>query len=378
MIRTVETSEPLLCERAQRLRAISTAALGESRALDMVGRSEAFEKLLARLEKVARFREPVLITGESGVGKEGLAQAVHLFGPSTSCPYVAVNCPQYQEDNLTVSELFGHTRGSFTGAVADRRGAFEEAHGGVIFLDEIGDLNPSAQGMLLRVLANGEIRPLGATRSRPVDVRVVSATNRPLNRLVVSQQFRYDLFFRLRHFHIEVPPLRERGDDWRLLLTYSLRRLSKKYGIVRRFSERSMRLLEDYEWPGNVRQLIGAVSMGYAMADGELIEPQDFSSLLDRAEGADEAGPSLYDRVVRLGEDFWKIVYESFMNRDLNRDQVRGFVKKGLAAAGGNYRRFLELLRLPATDYQRFMDFLRHHDLKPTSGAQAGDPAPGA
>jgi DNA-binding NtrC family response regulator len=369
--------EAHLGERAQRLRAISVAHLGQTHALDIVGRSDAFETLLAKLEKVARFREPVLITGESGVGKEGLAQAVYLFGQPSGRPYVAVNCPQYQDDNLTVSELFGHLRGSFTGAVSDRRGAFEEAHGGVIFLDEIGDLNSSAQAMLLRVLANGEIRPLGATRSRPVDVRVVSATNRPLNRLVVSQQFRYDLFFRLRHFHIEVPPLRERGDDWRLLVEFTLGRLARKYGIARRFSAKSMRLLEEYDWPGNVRQLIGAVNMGYAMAEGELIEPGDFSSLMDRAE-TDETGPSLHDRVVRLGEDFWKIVYEAFMNRDLNREQVRGFVKKGLTTAGGNYRRLLELLRLPATDYQRFMDFLRHHDLKPTTIAPASTDSQGA
>jgi transcriptional regulator with GAF, ATPase, and Fis domain len=369
------TRETLLGERARRLCTLSIANWGEHRALEMVGRSDAFEVLLAKLEKVARFREPVLITGESGVGKEGLAQAVYLFGQPAGRPYVAVNCPQYQDDNLTVSELFGHMRGSFTGAVSDRRGAFEEANGGAIFLDEIGDLNSSAQAMLLRVLANGEIRPLGGSKSRPVDVRVVSATNRPLNRLVVSQQFRYDLFFRLRHFHIDVPPLRERGDDWRLLVEYSLERLGRKYGIARRFSARSMRMLEDYDWPGNVRQLIGAVSMGYAMADGELIEPDDFSSLMDRIEGGDGT-ISLHDRVVRLGEDFWKIVYEAFMERDLNREQVRGFVKKGLSVAGGSYRSLLDLLHLPATDYQRFMDFLRHHDLKPTPSASASTDSP--
>ena len=151
--------------------------------------------------------------------------------------------------------------------MADRKGAFEEADGGVIFLDEIGDLHASAQAMLLRALATGEFRPVGATRPRTVDVRVVSATNRPLNQLVMTNQFRYDLLFRLRQFHIAMPPLRERGDDWRLLADYWLARLARQYGVAKRFSAASMRVLERCQWPGNVRQLIGVVKTGYAMAD---------------------------------------------------------------------------------------------------------------
>jgi DNA-binding NtrC family response regulator len=358
--------ETSLSERATRLRAASIARWGDQRAVEMVGLSEPFQNLLAKIEKIARFREPVLVTGESGAGKEGVAQALYLFSPhTTGRPYVAVNCPQFQDDNMTVSELFGHTKGSFTGAVTDRRGAFEEADGGVLFLDEIGDLNPTAQAMLLRVLANGEVRPLGAAKNRSVEVRVISATNRPLNRLVMSQQFRYDLFFRLRHFHVEIPPLRERGNDWRLIAEYWLARLARKYGVERRLSPQATHVLERYHWPGNVRQLIGVVSMGYAMADRELIEVDDFSSLLDQSEPTEESGASLYDRVARQGEDFWATVYQGFMERDLNREQVRIFIKKGLAAADGNYRNLLTLLRLPPTDYQRFMDFLRHHNLKP-------------
>jgi DNA-binding NtrC family response regulator len=359
--------EALFTERAKRLRAVSISRWGESRAIDMVGLSEPFQNLLAKIEKIARFREPVLVTGESGAGKEGVAQAVYLFSQQQTAgrPYVAVNCPQFQDDNMTVSELFGHTKGSFTGALTDRRGAFEEADGGVLFLDEIGDLNPTAQAMLLRVLANGEVRPLGAAKHRSVEVRVVSATNRPLNRLVMNQQFRYDLFFRLRHFHLEIPALRERGDDWRLIAEYWLARLARKYGVERRFSPQADRVLEGYHWPGNVRQLIGVVSMGYAMADRELIEVDDFSSLLDQTEPTEESGASLYERVARQGEDFWRTVHQGFMDRDLNREQVRVFIKKGLAASDGNYRNLLTLLRLPSTDYQRFMDFLRHHNLKP-------------
>jgi DNA-binding NtrC family response regulator len=363
------TGSPFLSEPAQRLRALSVERFGPDRAIELVGHAPALVEALVKLEKIGRYREPVLITGESGSGKELFASAVYLFGATKGRPFVPVNCPQYQEGNLTVSELFGHTRGSFTGAVADRKGAFEEADGGVIFLDEIADLHQSAQVMLLRALSTGEFRPVGASRSRNVDVRVVSATNRPLNQLVMTNQFRYDLLFRLRQFHLAIPPLRERGEDWRVLAEFWLGRLADTYGVAKRFSAASMRVLENYEWPGNVRQLIGIVKTGYAMADTTAIEPGDFAMHLEggdpMSEGVPSEGPSLYDRVVNQGADFWGTVYEAFMNRDLNRSQVKGVIRNGLATAGGNYRRLLELLRLPSSDYQRFMDFLRHHDLKP-------------
>jgi DNA-binding NtrC family response regulator len=361
------TGSLFLSEPAQRLRALSIERFGADRVIELVGHAPALVEALLKLEKIGRYREPVLITGESGSGKELFAQAVYLFGQTRGKPYVPVNCPQYQEGNLTVSELFGHTRGSFTGAVADRKGAFEEADGGVIFLDEIADLHQSAQVMLLRALSTGEFRPVGAPRSRNVDVRVVSATNRSLNQLVMTNQFRYDLLFRLRQFHLAIPPLRERGDDWRVLAEFWLGRLADTYGVAKRFSAASMRLLESHDWPGNVRQLIGIVKTGYAMADSASIEPTDFAMHLEDLEPATGSaeGPGLYDRVVNHGAEFWGTVYEAFMNRDVNRSQVKAVIRSGLAAAGGNYRRLLELFRLPASDYQRFMDFLRHHDLKP-------------
>jgi DNA-binding NtrC family response regulator len=349
---------------------------GEHRPVDMVGRSAAFLDLQNRLAKVARYQEPVLITGESGVGKEQLAEAIYLLAHPAGRPFVPVNCPQYQEGNLTVSELFGHSRGSFTGAVADRRGAFEEADGGAIFLDEIADLHPTAQAMLLRTLSTGEFRPIGSTRPRSVHVRVISATNRPLNQMMMSEQFRYDLFFRLRHFHLDVPPLRQRDDDWMLILEHQLASLERKHGRRKRFSPSSLRMLSSYRWPGNVRQLVGVVTMGYAMADDDVIEPADFVSLLDRVDQVAEVEENLYERVVRRGEDFWQVVCEPFINRDLNKSQVRAIVTKGYLASGRSYRRLLDTFHLPASDYQKFMDYLRHHDLKPRLDAtQNGEPA---
>ena len=320
--------------------------------------------LLTKLEKVARYEEPVLITGESGVGKEQFARTIHLLGRPGG-PYVPVNCPQYQEPSLTVSELFGHVRGSFTGATSDHRGAFEQADGGVIFLDEIGDLPAGAQAMLLRTLSTGEYRPLGSSECRSARARVVSATNRPLNHLVLGGGFRYDLFFRLRHFHLAIPPLRERGDDWRLLADHCLQRLQLRYGVAKRLSAESFAMLTGYDWPGNVRQLMALVSTGYAMADDDVIEPRDLESLIERADTTAEAADGQYDRVVRHGGDFWEVVYQPFLSRELNRKQVRAFIQRGFAASKGSYRHLLDLLHLPASDYQRFMDFLRHHDLKP-------------
>ena len=360
----------LMTELATRVRALSVGRWGNDKAVEMVGASPAFIELQRKLAKVARYREPVLITGEAGVGKEQLAEAIYLLSESHGRPYVAVNCPQYQEGNLTVSELFGHVKGSFTGAVGDHRGAFEEADGGIIFLDEIGDLPANAQAMLLRALATAEFRPHGGSRSRRIDVRVISATNRPLNQLVMTNQFRYDLFSRLARFQLDVPPLRDRADDWLLLVDHSLNRLGMKYGVRKQMSAAALRLLETYPWPGNVRQLISVVTTGYAMADGDTIEREDFATVLDRDATAPIA-PSphspdaLYHRLVRRGESFWEIVYEQFMDRNLNRPQVKELIRKGLEQADHNYRNVLQLFGMPASDYQRFMDFLRHHDLKP-------------
>jgi transcriptional regulator with GAF, ATPase, and Fis domain len=353
-----------LTERALALRQTSIDVSGERHAIEIVGQSPPMEALLVRLDKIRRYSEPVLVTGESGVGKEWFARAVQLLSPRRARPLVTVNCPQFQEGNLTVSELFGHTRGSFTGAVADRRGAFEEAQGGVLFLDEVGDLHPLAQAMLLRAIATGEYKPLGADRARTADVRVVAATNRDLNQLVLVNQFRYDLLCRLWYFHLAVPPLRERGDDWRLLLDFYLNRLAAHHGVEKRFSPAAVKVLENYRWPGNVRQLIGIVTMGYAMADGDVIEASDFASEMEKYGRPGDDMDSLYDRVLG-GASFWDAVYEPFMNRDLNRSQIKAFIRRGLGNADNNYRRLLDLLQLPASDYQRFMDFLRHHDLKP-------------
>jgi transcriptional regulator with GAF, ATPase, and Fis domain len=350
---------------ARRVRELALARRGEP--IEIVGRSAPLRTLLGHLDKIADFDEPVLLVGESGVGKESMAQAIHLLDRRRREPFVSVNCPQFQDGNLTVSELFGHRRGSFTGAVGDRKGLFETADGGVIFLDEIGDLHMSAQVMLLRALASGEFRPLGSDRVRRANVRVIAATNRPLDELAGEREFRRDLLFRLRYFLFQVPPLRERGDDWRLLAEHVLARLIARYGVARRLSSDSLRLLAAYHWPGNVRELISVMTTGYALADGDLIEPRNFADALESGGGEGDRLGRLYRRLARGEGSFWEVVQRPFLDRELNRREVSRLVARGLRDSGGSYRGLLDLWHLRSADYQRLMGFLRHHRLKPDS-----------
>ena len=358
------TGEPL-SELALRVRRRSVALWGEPGAVDLVGGSREFLELLQKLAKAASFEEPVLIHGETGVGKELVARAVYLLSSRRGKPFVTVNCPQYQDGNLTVSELFGHKKGTFTGAAADRKGCFLTADGGVIFLDEINHLHMSAQLMLLRALGYGEFQPLGSDESLRVDVRVIAASLRSLEREVLEQHFRNDLFFRLRYFVLKVPPLRSRGEDWRLLLDYRLQRLFRRYGVRKRFSNASLRFLEHYEWPGNVRELMSVAAIGYAMAGGDQIEPEDFESLLaDKAPKTATPLNDQYHRMVAGGASFWEAVHAPFLERDLNRQQVRQIIQRGLRESGSCYRTLLAKFNLDEGEYHKFMDFLRHHRLK--------------
>ncbi len=359
-----------MTEVAREVQELSREEWGDRRMVSVVGLSSPIAKTLEQVRKVADFDEPVLITGESGCGKEALAQAIYLLSARRSRPCVMVNCPQFQEGNLTVSELFGHRRGSFTGAIADRKGCFEAADGGVIFLDEIGDLHPSAQVMLLRALATGEFYPLGSTAPRSANVRVIAATNRDVDELRWAEDFRDDLFFRLRYFSIAVPPLREREDDWVLLVQYFLDALRARYGVAKYLSADAMKLLSAHDWPGNVRELASVVTSGYAMCDGHVIQPDDVvSQLMSRTPAAGGGSEDeLWRRIVVEGADFWETVHAAFMGRDLNRSQVKAILRRGLMKSGGSYRALLRALNLPDADYQRFMDFLRHHRLKPSRG----------
>src|SRR5580700_1589293 len=269
-----------MTEIALHIRAKALEKWGANQAVEVVGLSQKMRDTLDKVQKFAKFNQTILITGESGVGKELFAKACYLLSARIKAPFVIVNCPQYSEGNVTVSELFGHVKGSFTGAIADHKGLFNAADGGLVFLDEVGDLAPTAQTMLLRALAEKEVKPLGSTQTHSVDVRVVAATNRPLREMIQAGQFRQDLYFRLRYFPLEIPPMREREDDWKLLVNYFVDRLNQEYNLKKVFSSTSIKFLERYPWPGNARELKSIVTIGFSMAEAKYIEPDHFLSEL--------------------------------------------------------------------------------------------------
>ncbi len=241
----------------------------------IVGRSASMQVIFDAVHRVASTDATVLVTGETGTGKELVARAIHDHSPRASQPFVAVNCAALAE-GLLESELFGHVRGAFTGAIADKRGLFEEAAGGTLFLDEIGDVSPTLQQRLLRAIQEREVRRVGASRSIGVDVRIIVATSRDLRADVATGRFREDLFYRLNVFAIELPPLRERRADIPLLVEAALEQARAGPGAKPRLScsPFAMRMLRDYDWPGNVRELFAVVRGAAIRADGDRIEAQ--------------------------------------------------------------------------------------------------------
>ncbi|MBI1396820.1 MAG: response regulator [Betaproteobacteria bacterium] len=261
-----------LISRAVRLSAPATAADDdhEWRAA-IITHNPELEAVLARARLVAAGDASVLIRGESGTGKELLAQAIHLASPRRDRPFMALNCGAIPEA-LLESELFGHMRGSFTGAARDNAGLFQSATGGTVFLDEIGDMPLALQVKLLRVLQERTVRPVGATKAVPVDVRIISATHRDLEAGIREGRFREDLFYRLNVVSFDVPPLRDRREDITLLATHFLTRLAAKYGKrVTAISSEALARLVEYDWPGNVRELVNVIEQAVALSTAPIV-----------------------------------------------------------------------------------------------------------
>ncbi len=246
----------------------------------ILGNSPAMQKVFRAIQKAAATSATVLIAGESGTGKELVARAIHYSSARSSAPFVPVNCGGIPE-GLLESELFGHVKGSFTGATASRAGFFQTADGGTIFLDEIAETSLSMQVKLLRVLQSREVGMVGSDRSRKVDVRVLAASNKDLFSMMESGAIREDLYFRLSVLSISVPPLRERGDDILLLIHHFAEVYSNELGKpVPRFSDDSLRALKNYTWPGNVRELENVIQRLVVMTDGKVIDVPDLPSLM--------------------------------------------------------------------------------------------------
>jgi len=245
----------------------------------IIGRSRAMEAIIRRAERVAATKSTVLITGETGTGKELIARAIHDHSAQRDMPLIKVNCAAIPE-SLLESELFGHVRGAFTGAAATKKGKFALADGGTIFLDEIGTMSPSLQSKLLRVLQEREFEPLGSERTERIDVRVIAATNRDLRQMVAEGRFQEDLFYRLNVIPIDLPPLRERREDIPVLVEHFVRKHAQRTGQrIERVDDEALAVLQQYDWPGNVRELENTIERAVVLSTGPVITGRAVSIL---------------------------------------------------------------------------------------------------
>jgi two-component system nitrogen regulation response regulator NtrX len=285
---------------------------------EIVGSTKAIRAVIERLEKVGPTAARVLITGENGTGKELVARAIHALSPRARGPFVEVNCAAIPSE-LIESELFGHMKGSFTGAVGDRPGKFEQADGGTLFLDEIGDMSPAAQAKVLRALQEGVISRVGSGQTRAVDVRVIAATNKELAREIAAGRFREDLLYRLNVVPIEVPPLRERRGDIKQLVQHFSLQLAQRGGLPRRdFADDALERLERHDWPGNIRELRNAVERLLILAAGPVVSAADVDRLaLGTAQPAGAAGADADFLRARTFEGFKQEAERAFLHAKL-------------------------------------------------------------
>jgi transcriptional regulator with PAS, ATPase and Fis domain len=342
----------------------------------LFGQSAAMQVMLADFECAARSDAKVLITGETGVGKEVVARLIHHRSRRASAQLVTINCAGLP-DSLLESELFGHVRGSFTGAYRDKPGLLEMAPNGTLFLDEVGEMTLRMQTVLLRFLETGEIQRVGDSRAHSrVNVRIITATNRNLQTQIAEGAFREDLYYRLNVIRLSIPPLRERPEDIPAIVDHFLDLYSKQHNVGRpQFTAAAMEGLLSYRWPGNVRELRNVVERVVLKSGGKPVRPQDLPANII-VSGASVAGidattdsqvrdsrvEQLAVRLFDQKESFWMGVYQEFMSHDLTRDHLRQLVHLGLVRTNGNYRSLVRLFNLPPEDYKRFLTFLRKHN----------------
>jgi DNA-binding NtrC family response regulator len=342
----------------------------------MVGASAAIREVEQEIEHAARSNAKVLITGESGVGKEIVARLVHQRGMRGNGPLVTINCAGFP-DSLLETEMFGHVKGSFTDAYRDKRGWLEQAHGGTIFMDEVGEMSLRMQALMLRFLETGEIQRVGSDRKLPpLDVRVITATHRKLIEHIADKTFREDLYYRLNVIHIAVPALRERPEDVPLLIDHFMRTFADSHRSREpEITREAMACLQAYAWPGNVRELKNvAERLVLRCREGRLdvdaLPPeirQTRQSLTVNVtarveQTAASLADALFDRLVSGGESFWSAVYEPFMARDLTRNDVREVIRLGLKHTLGNYKLLVTSFNMAPEDYKRFLNFLRKYE----------------
>jgi len=365
-------------------RQVPPPASGQARppkAQALLGDSAPINEVREAIASAARTNAKVLILGETGVGKEVVAQLIHAHSARSSRAFVAVNCSGIPE-TLLESELFGHARGSFTGAYRDKVGLVRQADRGTLFLDELGEMSLRMQAVLLRFAETGEVQAVGSDQpGGRADVRLITATNRDLRAQIELGAFREDLYYRLNVIQIHVPPLRDRGEDILMLFEHYLEHASNTHGLPKpTLTPEAAQQLLRYGWPGNVRELRNVTERVVLRNRPRPLTPDDLpleirgvqssstpttavaaagspaESSAPREPGADRV-QQLWDRM-QVGEDFWAVVREAFRARELTRGELAALVDRGLQETRGSYRALLKVFRLPASDYKRLHAFL--------------------
>jgi transcriptional regulator with GAF, ATPase, and Fis domain len=297
LLEHAKTLDELRADKAELQSRLDAQAYG-----DIIGACEAMRDIFRKIDKVSATNIDVLVTGESGTGKELIARELHRRSPRKNGPFIAINCGAIPE-NLLESELFGHAKGAFTGAIAARPGKFQAASGGTLFLDEIGEMPPQLQVKLLRALQDRAVTRVGENKPEPVDIRIVSATNKDLEAEMNAARFREDLYYRINVVHLHLPPLRERGEDSLMLAKFFLARATRELGAkVKGFNRQALNAVRHFRWPGNIRQLENRIKKAVVLAEGPLITPEDL-----------ELRPEHLDPILPLAQ-----ALENFRNRYIN------------------------------------------------------------
>ena len=309
---------------------------------NIIGHSDKMQAVFQMIETVAEVQSTILVTGESGTGKELVARAIHDLSPRAEKPFISINCGAFTE-TLLESELFGYVKGSFTGANANRKGLFEAAHRGTIFLDEIGEMSPAMQVKLLRVLQERKVRPVGAHDEMPIDARVIAATNRDLKAMSEDGSFREDLFYRISVIPISLPPLRERTEDIAELVEYFINKFCQQQGRKVSISQKAMQMLENYAWHGNVRELEHTIERAVALERTEEIQPERLPDHISNY------NPTRIKAEFDLPDDGINLVSHL-------ENLEKTYVVEALKKTGGNQTRAAELLQIPVRSLRHLLD----------------------
>jgi Nif-specific regulatory protein len=331
----------------------------------LVGKSSYIKKIFDFISKATKTNLNVLILGETGVGKELVAKMIHFYSERKNEPFIKINCANLNE-NLLESELFGYKKGAYTGAVIDKPGLIEEAKGGTIFLDEIGDIPYYLQAKLLSVIEDKELRRLGENKTRKIEARFTFATNKDLYESVLEGNFRQDLYYRISILILFISSLRKRKEDIPVLVRNITEEENKKNEKTKRITQEALNRLSAYDYPGNIRELENIIKRAYYLSDDGVIKAEHIEFENSKIKEKMNITEELYRKIINEKKSFWEVVHYPFLKRELNRREVKEIIGMGLSQTRGSYKKLLSLFNIEQGEknYKRFMGIISTHKLK--------------